>query len=126
MNLKTLLSAPRLIAASVTQRSALKSFRHKPSRGVRTAVDFHCVSIKIDGCGCFAGKQLQGKRFLSAEAPLLPLPGCADGTCKCRYEHHNDRRHDLRRNPFGARNSAPPEHIAFDRRFVQERRKSED
>lgn len=32
------------------------------------------------------------KRFLSGDAPRLPLPSCGAPTCNCRYVHHGDRR----------------------------------
>ena len=43
--------------------------------------------------------KLHGKRFLSAEAPVLPLPGC-DQNCSCKFKHYNDRRQDERRDSF--------------------------
>jgi len=37
-------------------------------------------------------------RFLSSEAPRLPLPGCGAGAaCSCAYKHHRDRRGQPRR-----------------------------
>jgi hypothetical protein len=36
-------------------------------------------------------------RFLSSEAPALPLAGCDARACTCRYRHHEDRRSSLRR-----------------------------
>jgi len=45
--------------------------------------------------------ELHGKRFLSAEAPVLPLPGC-EQYCKCKFKHHNDRRQDDRRDAFSS------------------------
>jgi hypothetical protein len=37
-------------------------------------------------------------RFLSGEAPLLPLPQCGAGSsCPCAYKHHDDRRGQPRR-----------------------------
>jgi hypothetical protein len=55
---------------------------------------YHAVSIKA-GPSC-RQTQLQygGRRFLSAEAPLLPLPTCDVSACKCQYVHHDDRRAD--------------------------------
>ena len=40
----------------------------------------------------------KGKRFLSQEAPRLPLTGCSQsGQCACVYRHHDDRRAGPRR-----------------------------
>lgn len=59
---------------------------------------FHAVSIKSPSSGCAAARSLEGQRFLSAEAPKLPLPGCTAATCTCRYAHHEDRRQGPRRS----------------------------
>jgi hypothetical protein len=41
-----------------------------------------------------------GTRFLSIEAPLLPLAGCSmSAKCRCSYQHHDDRRGLSRRTP---------------------------
>jgi hypothetical protein len=63
---------------------------------------WHAVSIETgsDVCGscCQAAGALQGQRFLSSDAPTLPLRGCTNPSgCQCRYRHHPDRRHDRRR-----------------------------
>ena len=43
---------------------------------------------------------LLGTRFLSKEAPRLPLEHCAMGAeCRCSYQHHEDRRSLSRRTP---------------------------
>jgi hypothetical protein len=64
---------------------------------------YHSVEI-IDGSGiCSSANALKGKRYLSQDAPKLPLPGCLDKECNCRYLHHQDRRKDSedRRMDFG-------------------------
>ena len=42
---------------------------------------------------CSAAVEPRSKRFLSPEAPSLPLPNCSlpDG-CQCKYKYWNDRR----------------------------------
>jgi hypothetical protein len=43
-------------------------------------------------------RELAGRRFLSHEAPRLPLPECSAGTaCPCGYKHYADRRGPPRR-----------------------------
>lgn len=62
---------------------------------------YHAVSIKISGNACRAARELAGHRFLSSEAPRLPLPKCDASECKCRFAHHKDRRAGRdRRSPF--------------------------
>ncbi len=53
---------------------------------------FHAVSIHPSAEGCLAAEAIRGERFLSAEAPSLPLEACTAAACNCRYAHHADRR----------------------------------
>ncbi len=62
---------------------------------------YHCVELKIPYDACEEVLKLQGKRFLSAEAPILPLQGC-DQNCDCKFKHYDDRRHDDRRDAFSS------------------------
>ena len=65
-----------------------------------TRYKFHGVLIKANSeFVCFAATALQDRRYLSDEAPHLPLAGCTDlQSCKCVYEHLDDRRTgDVRR-----------------------------
>ena len=58
---------------------------------------YHCVSIKTRRGACKAVLELEGKRFLSDEAPMFPLEKCDASRCKCRYVHYDDRRQENRR-----------------------------
>jgi len=63
---------------------------------------YHAVSIKFPSGACNAAKDMAGRRFLSATAPKLPLAGCPNLDCSCRFVHHRDRRAGKdRRSPFG-------------------------
>lgn len=71
---------------------------------------YHAVSIRYRMNACEAAKQLTDRRFLSNEAPKLPLPGCTAASCHCGYEHHEDRRDgEERRVPFKGEHSTGPE-----------------
>jgi hypothetical protein len=59
---------------------------------------FHAVEIRAPDGGCNTVRALAGKRFLSAEAPPIPLRSCGRDTCACYYVHHDDRRAGQRRN----------------------------
>jgi hypothetical protein len=78
----------------------------KPMEQRRVVNPYHAVEVSPAlGC-CKAAVDLKGRRFLSAEAPKLPLPGCDAASCRCRFVHHNDRRMDDDRrqlivNPLG-------------------------
>jgi len=59
---------------------------------------WHAVSVVAGKGACRAAEELGDRRFLSAEAPFLPLPDCSSRSqCKCIYEHYPDRRATLRR-----------------------------
>jgi hypothetical protein len=64
----------------------------------KTRSPWHAVSVISTSGSCEAARALKGKRFLSAEAPRLPLAECplAD-TCRCKYRKHTDRREGPRR-----------------------------
>jgi hypothetical protein len=59
---------------------------------------WHAVSVVGASGACPATELLRDKRFLSNEAPALPLPQCSSPSrCKCTYCHWSDRRAFLRR-----------------------------
>jgi hypothetical protein len=82
-------------------------FRPRPARGSVPSGNtgrhhfisnpHHAVSVNSMLGGCAASWALRGKRFLSSDAPSLPLEGCTASTCSCRYVHHEDRRSAARR-----------------------------
>lgn len=64
--------------------------RKAPSR-------FHAVAIVPGPQACAEARALVDQRFLSREAPSLPLKNCGTTECKCRYAHYDDRRKGNRR-----------------------------
>jgi hypothetical protein len=70
---------------------------------------WHSVSIIRGREACRAVAELNGRKWLSAEAPQLPIKGCDARQCDCRYRHHADRRSGDRRETSGLV-SAPPKH----------------
>lgn len=73
----------------------------RPAEPVRPPSRWHAVCIQPVGKRCEAATALIGKRFLSKDAPRLPLRDCDQPACQCRYRHHDDRRiegHALDRN----------------------------
>ncbi len=93
---------------------------------VRHVGRWHAVSIEtVAGC-CNYARALRESRFLSAEAPVLPLPNCPTrDRCRCLYKHHEDRRGQLRRREeiTGLRANV---RIVEERRVERDRRKSDD
>src|SRR3984885_15746908 len=62
---------------------------------------WHSVSIIRGRQACAAVVELNGRKWLSAEAPHLPVKGCDATHCECRYRHHADRGSGARRGPAG-------------------------
>jgi hypothetical protein len=64
----------------------------------QAATRWNAVAIIAATGGCEAARALKGKRFLSAEAPRLPLAKCnAPAECRCVYKKYPDRRAGPRR-----------------------------
>jgi len=69
---------------------------------------WHAVSVAAGPVACPAADGLRHKRFLSDEAPPLPLPECSSPwRCKCIYRHYSDRRATRRRDTDRSRLPSP-------------------
>lgn len=68
--------------------------RGLPGESVRLSNPWHAVTVQYGSKHCKAVEELAGQRFLSKEAPKLPLRGCTEPQCSCRYRKHEDRRHE--------------------------------
>ena len=110
-------------------RQPKKTSAVKPRRPASTSKkSYHAVSIKFESRACMAAKTMEGERFLSGEAPRLPLPGCDIAECKCHFAHHKDRRvSNDRRNVFNSsgHSNATGKHEQ-ERRGRKERRHDDD
>jgi hypothetical protein len=60
--------------------------------GFGTNHPYHAVSIDPVPFSCTAAHAIRTQRFLSEEAPALPLAKCSAQQCQCRYIHYPDRR----------------------------------
>jgi len=90
-----------------------------PARPVQQP--WHAVKVVGKGKPCVATERVGDKRFLSDEAPRLPLPECSSPSrCGCIYVHYSDRRRDLRRE--ADRGSFPRPRFGTDRRESHGRR----
>jgi hypothetical protein len=101
-------------------------FTRKPAATTRPPVAavrhlFHGIEIRSrDEFQCAAVKALAGQRFLSDDAPRLPLDDCSEpGRCGCVYKHFKDRRTAMRRESDIGLPSRPRE---LDRRVHAPRR----
>jgi hypothetical protein len=90
----------------------------------RPAKLWHAVSIVCTSASCDAAQALKGRRYLSADAPRLPLSDCTSAeACPCVYRKHSDRRAGPRReaDASGLNRSSTPE-----RRAGRGRRSTDD
>jgi hypothetical protein len=78
--------------AGLGKLTARASVKERQRFGSRAGNTFHAVSIHPSKDGCLAAEAISGERFLSREAPSLPLESCTATSCNCRYYHHSDRR----------------------------------
>lgn len=76
-------------------RKKLRTEFRQPTRAVtahRIVNPYHAVSIEPGADCCSHALETKDTRFLSAEAPAIPLTGCDAPACACVYAHHDDRR----------------------------------
>lgn len=64
----------------------------RPVQSHRVTYPYHAVSIDAGASCRQTAKLYGGRRYLSPEAPAIPLPTCDTSNCRCRYVHHEDRR----------------------------------
>ena len=113
----------------VRKRNKHRPQTRQPGRKPNTDQSaYHAVSIKFDANACDAARALEGRRFLAAAAPRLPLPDCDVLECKCRFVHHQDRRAGTdRRSPFGAGSfGSRTGRFESDKRIGEDRRADDD
>ena len=83
---------------------------------------WRAVSVVPGKEACAAAQQLRDQRFLSRDAPRLPLPDCSNqAQCQCKYQKYGGRRDSLRRATDEGRYS-PPLAPGAERRRPGERR----
>ena len=85
------------IIQSVLSGKTVDQSRPEDKKQGAPAGPYHSVTIKSLRSSCVTARALKDIRFLSREAPALPLEDCDVATCSCRYEHHTDRRGGPRR-----------------------------
>lgn len=102
-----ILSAAAVLVGLVISRlffpvkSSSAGVREKRRTGHTSGSPYHAVSIHPADAHCSPVETIKLKRFLSEEAPGLPLPGCNSENCHCRYVHHADRRTGTRDRRMG-------------------------
>lgn len=94
--LAVVLSLAFLLRVRSARRDQERSTKARSRRGGA----FHAVEIRSEGDPCSAARTVAGKRFLSSEAPNVPLPACSQEVCSCVYVHFEDRRARQRRDAY--------------------------
>ena len=88
---------------------------------------WHAVSVKPGPGACSVADTGRDRRWLSREAPMLPLPGCSKPeSCRCTYQHHEDRRTGEGRRAEEKDAFARPVKVAHERRQRSTRRAPRD
>ena len=110
---------------SVRPRSLLKRLFAKKAEKPRIT-PYHAVAIRCGKTSCQAAQDNQCERYLSAEAPLLPLDQCdLPDQCECHYQHYEDRRAGpRRRSEEGLSGMTDSERV--ERRYAKDRRAHAD
>lgn len=125
-------AAVAVAGALLVFRSRRQSQENQPSGtsgtgSLRTSGKFHAVSVTPGLHACAKAREFADTRFLSAEAPRLPLSGCDQASCTCRFTHHADRRRrDDRRSPFQSSIGLVAVQKHGDRRRIKDRRRSQE
>ncbi|MGB5247598.1 MAG: hypothetical protein WBM54_09720 [Woeseia sp.] len=89
----------------------------------KSSQEWHAVAVRPGMNSCVSARRSNGARYLSREAPNLPLPGCDEANCTCRFVHYADRRAgEDRRTPFKSSISANSTSSGDERRTQPERR----
>jgi hypothetical protein len=116
-----LIFAVGLIMLTILVRVLTRLNRRGEAEQTQTKNPYHCVAVEHGWHACNTAQRLGETRFLSKEAPPLPLPGCSLRPCQCRYKHFDDRRAEERRSPFMRGNI--PATVGGDRRGPDRRSK---
>jgi hypothetical protein len=91
------------------------------SRPVKAGGRFAGVEIRTHAGACQAAQALVGQRFLTKDAPALPLAKCTAPRCTCTFSKLPDRRTEGRRLDFGGLHAS--QFLATNRRTKRDRRR---
>ncbi|MGI9331144.1 MAG: hypothetical protein ACR2QB_10565 [Gammaproteobacteria bacterium] len=98
--------------------------RNEPSKKAKR---YYGVYVQIDNNPCEAVRAISEDRYLSTEAPRLPLANCNREKCRCMLQPTNDRRagHDRRGDSFAAYGTFKLEQHTKKREIKRDRRNAD-
>jgi len=110
---------------TVTKIERAAGTRSASSEQIQVINPWHAVAVSTGKPCCRASIAKRNTRFLSREAPPLPLAGCTQPkNCTCKYKHFSDRRGGPRRTTDSdLYKNALSRHVVATLR-IQERRNS--
>ena len=79
-------------SVKTAQPKRSKRTKTTATRAERSSTQWRAVKIEPGLFCCDAVGKLAGQVFLSTESPSLPLDGCSEQNCRCKYIHLEDRR----------------------------------
>ncbi len=95
-----LLALAAVLLYAMLRRTPRAGAEEGALREVPASGPYHAVEVRAAEGACELARAIRGVRFLSAEAPSIPLPSCTTGRCACVYVHHADRRVGQRRDAY--------------------------
>lgn len=105
-------------------RNRVRNFGREPD-SMTIPKPWHAVCIDAKPLSCAEAHSIRKRRFLSKEAPALPLEGCSNRErCPCTYKHHDDRRNKPRRK--GEVSFTSTQKVPISERRQAKGRRSED
>jgi hypothetical protein len=88
----------RKVRVSRIERVERAGIRAGTHTSIKVTNPWHAVGVSAGKPCCRASLVLKNVRYLSQEAPPLPLVGCTrPSACLCKYKHYSDRRTGARR-----------------------------
>lgn len=86
----------RVLKVNEIQRAGTRS---GDATHIRVSNPWHAVGVSVGKPCCQASAAVRNVRYLSSEAPSLPLAECTQPKqCLCKFKHFSDRRRGPRRD----------------------------
>lgn len=120
--------AKRGSSSKKQRRGNAKASRHRSNKArvLKSSNPWYAVRLQAGHDCCDSITYVQDKVYLANEAPSLPLSSCQQSTCRCTYQHFDDRRQELRRDPYSEYGLRASQHQGEERRSRSRGRREAD